>query len=272
MKKSNIWICTCVHFLLYMTVAAYSSEIGNPITDDIKKISLLKQNIPKDYKITLRYIPKEVSGMCWVKLNVFHLEVSLKGLAQKFGNISSNKDNIGTFVQILQEMRYHIGHGLEDSMLEFDCHYVNEMWLTAKYFEFVEDFFNTANSSRDAEDCEPPPCPTSTKTTVMTTTTASTTSAQHSTNEKRNGLPDDPEKGAILPKVVQSSLMSLLAIPFIAVVVFLLVWKMKSRRNAPQTDRIPEEGPALFSGEEANIPPLDVEISEKNRLNIIMAV
>lgn len=52
------------------------------------------------------------SGMCWVKLNVFHLEVSLKGLAQKFGNISSNKDNIGTFVQILQEMRYHIGHGL----------------------------------------------------------------------------------------------------------------------------------------------------------------
>lgn len=67
-------------------------------------------------------------------------------------------------------------------MLEFDCHYENEMWLTAKYFEFVEDFFNTANSSKDAEDCEPPPCPTSTKTTVTTTTTALTTSAQHSTN------------------------------------------------------------------------------------------
>lgn len=37
----QIWICTCVHLLLYITVAAYSSEIGNPITDDIKKISLL---------------------------------------------------------------------------------------------------------------------------------------------------------------------------------------------------------------------------------------
>uniref|UniRef100_A0A8C1Z5I4 Kit ligand n=1 Tax=Cyprinus carpio TaxID=7962 RepID=A0A8C1Z5I4_CYPCA len=250
-----------------MTVAAYSSEIGNPITDDIKKISLLKQNIPKDYKITLRYIPKEVSGMCWVKLNVFHLEVSLKGLAQKFGNISSNKDNIGTLVQILQEMRYHIGHGLEDSMLEFDCHYVNEMWLTAKYFEFVEDFFNTANSSRDVEDCEPPPCPTSTKTTVMTTTTPSTLSAQHSTNGEAPVI-----TRAFLPKVVQSSLMSLIAILFIAVVVFLMVWKIKSRRNTPQTERSPEEGPALFSGEEANIPPLDVEISEKNRLNIILAV
>ncbi|KAG1939160.1 kit ligand [Pimephales promelas] len=178
----RIWICTCVHLLLYITVAAYSSEIGNPITDDIRKISLLKQNIPKDYKITVRYIPKEVSDMCWVKLNVFHLEVSLKGLAQKFGNISSNKDNIGTFVKILQEMRYHIGQGLEVSMLEFECHYVEEMWLTAKYFEYVEDFFNTANSSREAEDCDPPPCPTSTKTTVTTTTTMSPTSAQHSTN------------------------------------------------------------------------------------------
>lgn len=272
MKKSNIWICTCVHLLLYITVAAYSIEIGNPITDDIKKISLLKQNIPKDYKITVRYIPKEVSGMCWVKLNVFHLEVSLKGLAQKFGNISSNKDNIGTFVQILQDMRYHIGPGLEDSMLDFECHYVEEMWLTAKYFEFLEDFFNTANSSRDAEDCEPPPCPTSTKTTITTTTTASTTSAQHSTNEKRNGLPDDPEKGAFFSKVLESNLMWLLTIPFAIAVVVLLVWKIKSRRNTPQTDRSPEEGPALFSGEEANISPLDVGISEKNRLNIIMDV
>ncbi len=50
--------------------------------------------------------------------NVFHLEVSLKGLAQKFGNISSNKDHIGTFVQILQEMRYHIGHGLVSYLIQ----------------------------------------------------------------------------------------------------------------------------------------------------------
>lgn len=52
------------------------------------------------------------SGMCWVKLNVFHLEESLKDLSQKFGNISSNKDYIETFVQMLKEMRYIIGHDL----------------------------------------------------------------------------------------------------------------------------------------------------------------
>nr|QWA14785.1 kit ligand a [Botia dario] len=271
MKKPNIWICTCVHLLLYMTVAAYSSEIGNPITDDIKKISLLKQNIPKDYKITVRYIPKEVSGTCWVRLNVFNLEVSLKSLGLKFGNISSNKDNIETFIQILQEMRYHMGSDLEDSMLEFECHYRQEIWLTGKYFEFVEDFFNTANSSRVAEDCEPLACPTSTKTTVTTTATATSAPHRRSANEERSGSPDDAGKGVFLPKVVESSLMSLLAIPLIAVVL-LLVWKIKSRRNAPKTVRSPEEGPALFSGEEANIPPLDVEISEKNKLSIIRTV
>ncbi|TRY66053.1 hypothetical protein DNTS_002688 [Danionella cerebrum] len=259
-----IWICTCVHLLLYITVAAYSSEIGNPITDDIKKISLLKQNIPKDYNITVHYIPKEVSGMCWVRLNVFNLEMSLKALAQQFGNISSNKDNIGTFVQILQEMRYHIGHDLEDLMQEFDCHRVEKMWLTAKYFEFVEDFFNTANSSRNARDCEPPPCPTSTKTTVTRTTTASTTSVQHSTNERRNVWPDDPGKGAFLSKVLESNLMWLLTIPFAIAVVVLFAWKIKSRRNASRSERR-DEGPALFSGEEANAPPLDVEISEKRK-------
>lgn len=49
----------------------------------------------------------------------------------------------------------------------------------------------------------------------------------------------------------------------IGIFLFPFVMQMKSRRNAPQTERSPEEGPALFSGEEANIPPLDVEISEK---------
>lgn len=72
----------------------------------------------------------------------------------------------------------------EDSMIEFECHYIEEMWFTAKYFEFVEDFFNTANSSREAEDCEPLPCPTSTKTTIISTTTASPGSRHHSTNGK----------------------------------------------------------------------------------------
>ncbi|KAB5571628.1 hypothetical protein PHYPO_G00227240 [Pangasianodon hypophthalmus] len=265
MKKSKIWIRTCVHLLLYITVAAYSSEIGNPITDDIKKISLLKQNIPKDYKITVQYLPKEVSGMCWVKLNVFHLEESLKELAQKFGNISSNKAYIETFVQMLREMRYIIGHSLEDSMLEFQCHYREEKWLTPRYFEFVEDFFNTANSSREVEDCEPPPCPTTIKTKETTTAAATAAPTQH---------PSPPQGGSMNQRtfsvVVKRSLFSLLFIPAIAAVL-LLVWKVKSRRNTSLAQSS-TEGPPLFIGAEPSAPPLDDEISENKRLNNICAV
>ncbi|XP_066506138.1 kit ligand a [Hoplias malabaricus] len=264
MKKSKIWIRTCVHLLLYITVAAYSSEIGNPITDDIKKISLLKQNIPKDYKITLYYLPKNVSGMCWVKLNVFHLEESLKLLAQKFGNISSNKDNIGTFVQMVREIRFHIGHVLEDAMLEFQCHYREEMWLTEPYFEFVEDFFNTANSSRVNVDCEPPPCPTTPKTTI-TMAVETTVLTKH--NSKGSFGENTAEQGVtnqrILPEVLERSLLSLLFIPVI-VLAFLLIWKVKSRRNDPPVQGS-SESPSLFPGAEACAPPVD-DISEKNRL------
>lgn len=47
-------------------------------------------------------------GMCWVKLNVFYLEESLKDLAHKFGNISSNRKDISIFVQMLQELRLNL--------------------------------------------------------------------------------------------------------------------------------------------------------------------
>lgn len=65
-------------------------------------------------------------------------------------------------------------------MLEFQCHYREEKWLTPRYFKFVEDFFNTANSSREVEDCEPPPCPTTIKTKVTTTTATAAPTQQHS--------------------------------------------------------------------------------------------
>lgn len=64
----------------------------------------------------------------------------------------------------------------EDSMLEFQCHYREEKWLTPRYFQFVEDFFNTANSLKEDKDCEPPPCPTTTKAAAAETTTAATES------------------------------------------------------------------------------------------------
>lgn len=52
--------------------------------------------------------------MCWVKLNIFHLEQSLKDLANKFGNISANKDNINLIIQYLHDVRIKITNNLEE--------------------------------------------------------------------------------------------------------------------------------------------------------------
>ncbi|KAJ8269045.1 hypothetical protein COCON_G00116520 [Conger conger] len=111
MKKANIWIITCVYLLFSAIFAACSSGIGNPITDDVAfVVTHLKHNIPKDYKIPIHYIPKEEGGHCWVELNVYHLEESLKALAQMFGNISTNRENITIIVQMLQGVRFRIGN------------------------------------------------------------------------------------------------------------------------------------------------------------------
>lgn len=46
-------------------------------------------------------------------------------------------------------------------MYDFECHYREERWQTAQYFEFVTDFLTAAQRRDDSDDeCDPPPCPT----------------------------------------------------------------------------------------------------------------
>ncbi|XP_029909785.1 kit ligand a isoform X3 [Myripristis murdjan] len=252
MKKSKIWIRVCVYLLLCITLGVHSSEFDvNPVTDDISRLSVLRQNIPKDYKIPVRYIPKEEGGMCWVKLSVFYLEDSLKDLSHKFGNISSNRKDISIFIQMLQEVRLYM-EPVEPDMYDFLCHYRKERWPTARYFDYVEDFLIAAQDRQDSADCDPPPCPT--------TPYAITTATDYTTGN---------EPLRFLPEVVERSLLSLLFIP-VAALVFLLVWKVRSRRNQEELQN-PGEG-GLFTGTEGTAPPLDAEISEKNRLNVIEIV
>ncbi|XP_046890601.1 kit ligand a isoform X1 [Hypomesus transpacificus] len=274
MKKSKIWIHVCVHLLLSITLGVYSSEFVNPVTDDITKLSQLKQNIPKDYKIPVHYIPKEESGMCWVKLNIFYLEESLIELSLKFGNISSNKYDISIFIQMLQDIRFKM-RPLEALMLDFECHYRKERWQTGRYFELVEDFLRTASqeeSRRDLTDCEPPSCPTITTTTTTTTTTTKystvkTTDCDDSTRNCKSW--NEPLR--FLPDGVEQSLLSLLLLIPIAAIVFLLVWKVKARRNDDSPGQNSVDG-VLFTGTEGNSHQLTDESSERNRLTVIETV
>ncbi|XP_026167638.1 kit ligand a isoform X2 [Mastacembelus armatus] len=254
MKNSKIRIHACVHLLLFIALGVYSSKFDvNPVTDDISRLSVLRQNIPKDYKIPVHYIPEEEGGMCWVKLNVFYLEESLKDLAHKFGNISSNRKDISIFIQMLQELRLSMG-SVEPVMYDFECHYREERWPTARYFDFVKDFLIAAQNREDSDDCDPPPCPTQ----------------PYTVDGQLNTTENDPSKGPLfLPEVVERSLLSLLFIPLIALIL-LFVWKVKSRRNEGNPQTPGEDGP--FTGTEGTAPPLDAEISEKNKLNVIEMV
>lgn len=274
MKKSKSWIHVCVHFLLWiiLTISSYSAKVS-PVTDDISKLFTLKNNIPKDYKIPVHYVPKEEGGMCWVKLNVFSLESSLHDLAHKFGNISSNRNDISVIIVILQDLRFKLGP-VDLLMYEFECHYREERWQTERYFDFLKEYLIAAKNEGDSYDCHPPPCPF-TPHDVSDAFGASDAYTEEpptpgSENlECPNGCAARKEP-RLLPEVVERSLISLLFIPLLALA-FLLVWKVRSRRNGEDLQENPGEC-GVFTGTEGTPPPLDAEISEKNMLNVIETV
>lgn len=45
-------------------------------------------------------------GACWLYVNLYKVESSLKTLALKFGNLSTNKANITIFITMLQGFRF----------------------------------------------------------------------------------------------------------------------------------------------------------------------
>ncbi|KAM9375355.1 kit ligand a [Pholidichthys leucotaenia] len=269
MKKSKSWIHVCVHFLLFITLGVLSARLDvNPVTDDVVKLALLRQNIPHDYIIPLNYIPKEEAGMCWVTVNVFYLETSLHKLSDKFGNISSNKNDLSIIIHILQELRLKMTDELDNIMYNFECHYREKGWETDEYFNFVEDFMKAARNRKFLEECDPPPCPTSPSTTSDYSTGSPTPGRSNGADCSTNCTRSENEK--LLSDVVERSLLSLLLIPLVAFV-FLLVWKVRSRRNREDLPHNPGEA-GLFNGPEGTAPPLDAELSEKNTLAVLEIV
>ena len=55
-------------------------------------------------------IPSFQAGTCWVVLNIYPLEQSLRKLANMFGAISSNKENIIVFIAMLKSLRFTFDH------------------------------------------------------------------------------------------------------------------------------------------------------------------
>ncbi|KAF3859593.1 hypothetical protein F7725_021992 [Dissostichus mawsoni] len=106
----------------------------------------VKQNIPSDYEIPVSYIPKEVAGTCWVVLNIYPLEQSLRKLANMFGTISSNKENVVVFIAMLKSLRFTFDHEeLETAMQLFQCHYQEGSLTSGLYFDYIKDVLHVAS-------------------------------------------------------------------------------------------------------------------------------
>ncbi|KAJ8249845.1 hypothetical protein COCON_G00230610 [Conger conger] len=268
MKKSKIWIRACVCILLCATFAACSRGTGSQRIDDDDRISLLKQNIPKDYKIPVRFIPKDMSGMCWIELNTFHLEESLKALADMFGNVSSNRNNISVFVQMLQDVRYRIGTNMEAMMQDFECHYIREEWQTEHFFNFVRDFLSAASFKTKSAECDSPPCATAGATRRSTEGPLTTTPAKAAECVPAPDCQTRVEQ-QYLPEEAQKGLLSLFLVS-VAANICLLIWMVRGRRRRSR-ERNADSGDVFIAVEDDRASS-DQRLSEKNRLNTMKAI
>ncbi|XP_025937094.1 kit ligand isoform X2 [Apteryx rowi] len=70
MKKAQTWIitCFCLQLLLLNPLVKAQSSCGNPVTDDVNDIAKLVGNLPNDYIITLKYVPK-MDSLDFIKEN-----------------------------------------------------------------------------------------------------------------------------------------------------------------------------------------------------------
>uniref|UniRef100_A0A672NTU4 Kit ligand n=1 Tax=Sinocyclocheilus grahami TaxID=75366 RepID=A0A672NTU4_SINGR len=96
------------------------------------------------------------------RAHFFVIESSLKTLALKFGNLSTNKVNITIFITMLEGFRFTLdSEELEVTMQTFECHYRRGKWPTRRYFNHVKEVLTAAGSTVGKfHDCTPPPCKT----------------------------------------------------------------------------------------------------------------
>ncbi|XP_068163322.1 kit ligand-like [Antennarius striatus] len=157
--RKKILKSICVLLSLFTSLNLCCGKFTTPITDDVSKLSLLKQNIPSDYEIPVSYIPKEEAGTCWVVLNIFPLEQSLGKLANKFGAISSNKEHIIVFIAMVKSLRFTFNHDEVEAMMQvFQCHYRESRLVSDLYFDYIRDILQAATPGESDFSCKLEPC------------------------------------------------------------------------------------------------------------------
>lgn len=118
------------------------------MTDDVKDVTKLVANLPKDYKITLKYVPgmDVLPSHCWISEMVQHLSVSLTDLLEKFSNISEGLSNYSIIDKLVK-----IVDDLVECMEEHSSENVKKSYKSQESRLFTpEEFFRIFNRSIDA--------------------------------------------------------------------------------------------------------------------------
>ncbi|XP_036920538.1 kit ligand isoform X2 [Sturnira hondurensis] len=150
MKKTQTWIITCIYLqlLLFNPPVRTTGICMNRVTDDVKDVTKLVANLPKDYKITLKYVPGMdiLPSHCWISEMVEQLSVSLTDLLDKFSNISEGLSNYSIIDKLVK---------IVDDLVEcMEGHPFENVKKSSKSLEprlfTPEEFFRIFNRSIDA--------------------------------------------------------------------------------------------------------------------------
>ncbi|XP_064446881.1 kit ligand isoform X5 [Mirounga angustirostris] len=144
------WIITCIYLqlLLFNPLVKTKGICRNRVTDDVKDVTKLVANLPKDYKIALKYVPgmDVLPSHCWISVMVEQLSVSLTDLLDKFSNISEGLSNYSIIDKLVK-----IVDDLVECMEEHLFENVKKTPRSPELRHFTpEEFFRIFNRSIDA--------------------------------------------------------------------------------------------------------------------------
>ncbi|XP_045147755.1 kit ligand isoform X2 [Echinops telfairi] len=150
MKKTQTWIITCIYLqlLLFNPLVKTKGVCKHHITDDVKDVTKLVANLPKDYKIALNYVPGMdiLPSHCWISEMVRQLTFSLTDLLSKFSSISEGLSNyyiIDKLVKIVDDLVLCVDENLSTNVIKGSKNPEPRLFTP-------EEFFRIFNRSIDA--------------------------------------------------------------------------------------------------------------------------
>ncbi|KAM8971987.1 kit ligand [Pelodytes ibericus] len=135
-QQPKTWIITFIYLQLHSI--CFGSPCGNPVTDAVNDIEKLVGNLPNDYNMALRYVPKneDLPKHCWLYVMLNEVSFRIDVLSSKFSSLSQNYLILNNLSLILQGIRDCVQFSEQmDFVEEYSLHEGN--FPPQKFFSFI---------------------------------------------------------------------------------------------------------------------------------------